>query len=57
MEGVVSVAFKNQENRERWIDNAKGLAILAVIVGHSSSGLQGFLSLQFVYAFHLVVFF
>ena len=33
MEAVTTV------NREKWIDNAKGIAILAVIVGHCSGGL------------------
>ena len=42
--------------REKWIDNAKGLAILLVIVGHVGGNLRGF-SFNFVYGFHLVVFF
>ena len=27
--------------REKWIDNAKGIAILLVIMGHVSGGLEG----------------
>lgn len=51
MEAVTTV------NREKWIDNAKGIAILAVIVGHCSGGLEGIWDFSFVYGFHLVVFF
>ena len=43
--------------RERWIDSAKGIAILLVIIGHVSGGLQGIWNFQFVYGIHLVVFF
>lgn len=44
------------KSREKWIDNAKGLAILLVIIGHVSGGLSG-ISFQFVYGIHLVMFF
>ena len=45
------------ENREKWIDDAKGLAILLVILGHVSGGLAGVIGFQFVYGIHLVMFF
>ena len=44
-------------NRIRWIDNAKGIAILLIIIGHTSTKLSGFWNFQFVYGIHLVVFF
>lgn len=43
--------------REKWIDNAKGIAMLMVIIGHVSGGLQGFFDFDFLYGVHLVVFF
>ena len=43
--------------REKWIDNAKGLAMLLVILGHVSSQLTGPWNFQFVYGIHLTVFF
>lgn len=43
--------------RQKWIDNAKGIAMLCVIVGHVSGGLEKPWSFQFVYGFHLVMFF
>ena len=43
--------------REKWIDNAKGIAILMVIIGHTCGGLSGTLDFQFVYGIHLVMFF
>lgn len=43
--------------REKWIDNAKGIAMLLVIIGHVSAGLQGLLSFDFVYGVHMVIFF
>ena len=43
--------------RETWIDNAKGIAILLVIIGHVSGGLKGLWDFNFVYGIHLVVFF
>ena len=43
--------------REKWIDNAKGIAILLVILGHVSGELKGVWNFQFVYGIHLVVFF
>lgn len=43
--------------RIKWIDNAKGIAILLVIIGHVSVGLQGLLDFDFVYGIHLVSFF
>lgn len=42
--------------REKWIDNAKGVAILLVIIGHCSGGLAGLWDLGFVYGIHLVMF-
>ena len=43
--------------REKWIDNAKGIAILLVIIGHTSGGLKSIIDFDFVYGIHLVVFF
>lgn len=43
--------------REIWIDNAKGIAILLIIIGHVSGDLTGLWSFQFVYGIHLVMFF
>lgn len=43
--------------REKWIDNAKGIAILLVILGHVSGRLTGWLNFHWVYGVHLVVFF
>lgn len=45
------------ENREKWIDNAKGLAMLLVILGHVSGGLTGVIRFDFVYGIHLAMFF
>lgn len=43
--------------REKWIDNAKGIAILLVILGHVSTDLTGIWNFSFVYGIHLVMFF
>ncbi len=43
--------------REKWIDNAKGIAIICIMVGHLSGFSVGPLDFSFVYGFHLVVFF
>ena len=43
--------------REKWIDNAKGLAMLMVIIGHLSGDLTGIWDFSFVYGIHLVMFF
>ena len=43
--------------REKWIDTAKGIAILLVIIGHSSNDLVGIWDFRFVYGIHLVMFF
>ncbi|AND79120.1 acyltransferase family protein [Streptococcus pantholopis] len=43
--------------REKWIDTAKGIAILLVIIGHVSAGLEGIWNFSFVYGIHLVIFF
>lgn len=47
----------SDQKREVWIDNAKAIAILAVIVGHTGGQLTSFFRSGFVYGFHLVVFF
>lgn len=47
----------NKKPRIAWIDNAKGIAILLVIIGHTTSNLTGFFSTSFVYGIHLVMFF
>lgn len=43
--------------REKWIDNAKGIAMILVIIGHVSGGLEGIWNFNFVYGIHLVMFF
>ncbi len=47
-----------QKQRENWIDNAKGIAMLLVMAGHLGSHLAyKQWGLGFVYGFHLAVFF
>lgn len=43
--------------REKWIDNAKGISILLVIIGHVSGDLSGIWKFDFVYGIHLTMFF
>lgn len=43
--------------RIKWIDRAKGIAILLVILGHVSGSLEGSLNFKWVYGIHLVMFF
>ena len=43
--------------RETWIDNAKGIAILLIIIGHTGLGLTGFVNMLWVFGVHLVMFF
>lgn len=43
--------------RIKWIDTAKGISIICVIIGHINGGVFGNIDLGFVYAFHLAVFF
>ena len=43
--------------REKWIDHAKAIAMILIILGHVSGGLSGWFNFKFVYGFHLVVFF
>lgn len=43
--------------REKWIDRAKGIAMLLVIIGHTYSGLTGIWNFSWVYGVHLVMFF
>jgi fucose 4-O-acetylase-like acetyltransferase len=43
--------------RKNWIDTAKGIAMIMVIVGHVSGGMTGVWDFNFVYGIHLVVFF
>lgn len=47
----------NCKMREKWIDNAKGIAIILVIIGHVSNGFKPPISFKFVYGVHLLVFF
>ena len=47
----------NGRFREKWIDNAKGIALICVIIGNINGGKFGeHLDLGFVYGFHLIVF-
>lgn len=48
---------KSVKVREKWIDNAKGIAMILVIAGHVSEGLTGILNFGWVYGVHLVMFF
>lgn len=43
--------------REKWVDSAKAIAIILVILGHLSGNLTGWFNLKFVYGFHLVIFY
>lgn len=43
--------------RVRWVDNAKGIAMICVILGHVGGGTYGRVDLSFVHAIHLSVFF
>ena len=43
--------------RETWIDNAKGIAILLIIIGHTGVGLKGLVNVIWVFGVHLVMFF
>ena len=45
------------QQREKWIDIAKGISILLVIIGHASSDLTGIVNFRFVYGIHLTTFF
>lgn len=43
--------------RVKWIDNAKGIAMLCVILGHMGNITIGSVNIDFVYSFHLTIFF
>ena len=43
--------------REIWIDTAKGIGMLSIMVGHLNGSLPKFLNVNFVYAYHLLIFF
>ena len=43
--------------REHWIDTAKAIAMIFIILGHTGGHLTGWFNFEFVYGFHLVVFF
>lgn len=43
--------------RIKWIDNVRGLAIVAVVVGHSLQQTQNGLLNQYIYAIHIPIFF
>lgn len=45
------------EDRIKWIDSAKGISILLVIIGHVGGGLEGVWNFDWVYGVHLVMFF
>lgn len=44
------------QKREKWIDIAKGISILLVIIGHVSGGLTGIWNFRFVFGIHLTMF-
>lgn len=50
-----SESFSNE--RKIWIDNAKAIGIILIILGHVGSHLTGWFNFEFVYGFHLVIFF
>lgn len=43
--------------RVKWIDNAKGIAMICIIIGHIGGGTFGKVDLSFVHVFHLIAFF
>lgn len=43
--------------RIKWVDNAKGIAMFCIIIGHIGGGVYGQIDLSFVHAFHLTTFF
>ena len=43
--------------REKWVDSAKAIAIILVMLGHVSGDLTGWFNFKFVYGFHLVIFY
>ena len=43
--------------REIWIDTAKGIGMLSIMVGHLNGSLPKFFNVNFVYAYHLLIFF
>ncbi len=47
----------NSRDRILWVDKAKGLAMILVIIGHVSGGLMKTINFQFVYGIHLPMFF
>lgn len=51
----MSTVVGNQ--REAWIDHAKAIALILVILGHATSDLNGWFNFKFVYGFHVAVFF
>jgi fucose 4-O-acetylase-like acetyltransferase len=48
---------KLKTERKNWIDTAKGIAMIMVIIGHVSYGMTGIWDFNFVYGIHLVTFF
>ena len=48
---------EDMAKREVWIDNAKGIAILLIIIGHTGFGLTAPVSVLWVFGVHLVMFF
>ncbi|MBR1408260.1 MAG: acyltransferase family protein [Clostridia bacterium] len=52
-----SIPEINKKTREKWIDNAKGIAILLVIIGHTTGAYKGTFDFSFVYGVHLCCFF
>lgn len=47
----------NNKKRENWIDTAKAIAMILIILGHVGISLEGWFSFYFVFGFHLIVFF
>lgn len=49
--------MERSSERELWIDTAKGIGMLSIMVGHLNGSLPAFLDVNFVYAYHLMLFF
>lgn len=47
----------NNRARENWIDVAKGIAMLLIIIGHVSGNMTGWWNFKWVYGIHVMMFF
>ncbi len=51
------MASHSESQRENWIDVAKGIGMLMIIVGHVSTSLEGRWTFDWVYGVHVMIFF